>query len=273
MLKHTDEIGFKEESKGILKRSGSIYYLGTLFFIAGIILIILGTLSIMFFQVHYGSENEIVLPIVIYIGLGLMLIALGINIMIYQSRKGYFLSFLGLLLSICSIVIFLLNYQNNWYYPTINYILIFYISGLILLMGNAFGNATIRLINSGTEYKEKKSEKTVYEYSNEEIERDIDEAVKKSLVKAADNIEFNFVNTKKLKVGNSAFASESVVKVHDPITESHTLNQTINPGDREEWGGMGLDKVSMKLAEALDEPHMYKKSWFKGIKNFFRSKF
>lgn len=258
-----------EKSHGILKRSGTVYYLGTLFFIAGIILIVLGVISVMFFQVHYESESGIVLPIVIYIGIGLMLIALGINFMIFQSKKGYIISLVGWILSVISIVIFLLNFESNWYYPTINYILVFYISGLILLMGNAFGNATLRLINPDVTRGGMKAEKITHEYTDEEIERDIDEAVKKSLFKAADEIEFDYVDTKKINIANMASDSESVVKVHDPMDESFKLNQTMNPGDREEWGGMGVDKVSMKLAEALEEPSYHKRSWFEIIKSFF----
>jgi len=276
MVKNQFNNVLQEEKKGILKRSGSIYYIGTLFFIAGIILFIFGTISIMFFQVHYGSESEVVLPIIIYIGLGLMCIAFGINIMIYQSKKGYVFSFLGLGLVICSIILFLLNYENNWYYPIINYVLITYISGLILLMGNAFGNATVRLINSATSRDNTAPVKTKtpkYEYTDEEIERDIEEAVKKSLTKAADDIQFDLVNTKTLKVGNSEFATESVVKVHDPIDESYALNQTINPGEVEEWGGTGIDKASSALAQALQDPIVQKQSWFRHFIRAIKSKF
>ena len=192
--------------------------------------------------------------------------------MIYQTRRGYFITALGIIFSMISIGIFILNYDTNWYYPTISYILITYILGLILLMGNAFGNVTLRLINSGSSAVITESKKQKYEYTDEEIARDIEEAVQKSLEKAADDIQFDLIDTRKLHVGNAAVDSETVVKVRDPIQETHSLNQTINPGEREEWGATGIDKVSDQLAAALQEPEYQRTSFFKTIKNFFKLK-
>lgn len=260
--------GFLEGKQGITRRGESIFYIGTLFFIAGIILLILGSVSVIFFQVHYETESEIVLSIVSFIGVGLLFVALGINCMIHQWKHGTRVSILGLLFIMGSLALFLMNYQNNWYYPTISYILILYILGLILLMGNAFGNVTLLLVSSPKEQSFGPVKETKFEYTEEEIEKDIDDAVKKSLLKAADEIQFDLVDTRKLKVGNADFGSESVVKVKDDMKESYTLNMTIHPEERENWGAPGIDKISSQLADALVESPTQKKTRF--INRFVR---
>jgi len=75
--------GYDVESQEKLSRRGEfIYYIGALFFISGIILLILGTISTMFHQIHYGSDNQVILNVVSFIGSGLILSSLGINLMI-----------------------------------------------------------------------------------------------------------------------------------------------------------------------------------------------
>lgn len=258
------------ETLGITKRGESIFYLGTLFFIAGIILLVLGSISVIFFQVHYETEAEIILSIVSFIGVGLLLLSLGINCMIRQWKHGSFITVLGLFFILVSLVLFLLNYQQNWYYPTISYILIFYTIGLILLMGNAFGNITLFLISSPKEQAFSPINNQKYEYSDEEIAKDIEEAVQKSLLKAADELQFDLINTKQLKVGNAEFGTETIVKVKDDIKESYVLDKTIHPEERENWGAPGIDKISSQLADTLNDSPQTKKSFFQNLLNIFR---
>jgi len=252
-----------EAEKKLSRRGELIYYTGALFFISGIILLILGTISIMFFQIHYESDSQVVLNIVSFFGSGLIILSLGINLMIKQGKKGYAALLIGIIFSVFSIILFLLNYQKNWYYPTISYVLISYIAGLMTLMGNAFGSITVWLIRSNSPQATAKAKKIAREYSDEEIERDIENAVKKSLELAADELQFDLINTKPLKVGNAAFGSETIIKVKDDIKEAHSLEQTRNPGEREIWGGTGIDKTSDLLANALMEKPKIKRSRFK----------
>ena len=271
MLIKKNKNEFLDEKQGFTRRGESIFYVGTLFFIAGIILLILGSISVIFFQVNYKTESEIILTIVSLIGIGLLLVALGINCMIHQWKHGSKVSIFGLLFILGSLVLFLLNFQDNWYYPTISYILIFYIIGLILLMGNAFGNVTLLLISSPKEQSFGSIKETKYEYTDEEIQKDIDEAVKNSLLKAADDLQFDLIDTKKLKVGNADFGSETVVKVKDDMRESHNLNMTIHPEERENWGAPGIDKISSQLANALVESPIQKKSFFNRFVRIFKN--
>lgn len=255
----------------ITRRGESIFYIGTFLFITGTILLIVGAASVIFFKVHYQTESEIILSIVSVIGSGLILISIGINCMIRQRKSGLIISSLGLFFTICSILVFLFNYRNNWYYPTISYVLILYILGLILLMGNAFGNVTLSLISSSKTEPRPSHQKPRYEYTDEDIEHDIEEAMNKSLLKAADELQFDIVTTKKLRVGNAGHGSETIVKVKDDMKETNNLNHTIYPGERENWGAPGIDKTSSQLADVLLEKSQMKKSFLEQFMNFFKT--
>ena len=226
-------------------------------------LLILGTASTIIYQIHYESDSVTIRTVAAFVSVGLIFLSFGLNLMIRQVKRGFFVIGLGLICSFASIGLFLFTYPAKWVYPTINYVLITYIIGLLLLMGNAFGNVTVWLIRMNVPMVESsKSKKQVYEYTDAEIEKDIENAVQKSLEKAADELQFNLIDTRPLKVGNASFGSETVVKVRDDMKESYRLEQTQNPGEREEWGATGIDKASDLLANALSEKPAAKKSRF-----------
>ncbi|MEA3458834.1 MAG: hypothetical protein U9R21_09180 [Candidatus Thermoplasmatota archaeon] len=93
----------------------------------------------------------------------------------------------------------------------------------------------------------------------------------KSLLKAADELQFDLVNTKKLRVGNAEYGSENIVKVKDDMKEINNLNHTIHPGERENWGAPGIDKTSSQLADVLLEKPQMKKSFLEQFMNFFKT--
>ena len=73
-------------SSGILRRGVFVYYVGSLFFIAGIALSALGVAFIMIFKLHYGSTLEEILIIVTFIGVGIILVLTGIIWMLKQKK-------------------------------------------------------------------------------------------------------------------------------------------------------------------------------------------
>ena len=266
MRKNKIDKVYPDENKNLTRKGESIYYIGTLLFIAGSILLAFGAGSIIFYQINYNSETQVVLYTVLLIGIGLLLLSLGINLMVRQNKKSYYAIAFGTILTIISILLFYFNYETNWFYPIISYVLLLYLSGLILLLGNAFGNVTLWLIFNQPQAATTKEKVDMREYTDEEIAKDIDDAIKKSLQRAADEIQFNLADTKKLKVGSAAANSEFIVKVRDDMTEAHSLGQAINPGYREEWGVMGVDKASNQLAEALQHKPVKRK----GFLSFFK---
>ena len=77
------------DSTKLSRRGASIYYLGSAVFAAGIVLIVLGSALVMFFQIHYESEPVEILYTILSIATGIILILVGINLMIRQTKKGY----------------------------------------------------------------------------------------------------------------------------------------------------------------------------------------
>ena len=246
-----------ESNNSITSKGENIYYFGTLLFVTGIILLSIGAAMISIFKIHYESEARLILYTSSFIGIGIISILIGINLMIKQKKKGYLAVSIGTIFSLSGFGMFILNYTNNWFYPTISYILFLYLSGFLILTGNAFGNVTLWLIenkNPTTSSYEPETQKSPKKtYTDEEIQRDIKEAIKKRLSAAADDLKFEIADTKKLKVSKFHRPTEKVVKVKDNIDESTKLKNTINPGSKEEWGSIGVDKASMQLSQTLTE--------------------
>lgn len=242
-----------EESIHVLHRGKAIYYIGSMFFVAGIALLILGSAFIMIFQLHYNSEPEQIFLTTIFMGTGITLILIGINLMIKQSRKGYGIVGTSTIISSIAIIIFSFNYFNNWYYPIISYVLALYIFGFLTLLGNAFANVTLWIIENrpGVEHNFME-EKTTRIYTDEEIQRDIEKATRKSLEAAASQLEFDIFDSGDIKLGKSSPKLRGyVTRIKDDIDEVKNLQQTVNPGTTEKWGSVGIEKASMQLAEAI----------------------
>lgn len=270
-MRSNDDKILKSDDDSLSRRGEAIYYFGTLFFVGGIILIGFASASIMFFQIHYESEARLITDTVTYMGVGLLNVSLGINLMLRQSKKGYLIFSTGSMFAIIAIVSFYFNYETNWFYPTISYILLSYLLGFLLLMGNAFGQVTLWILRKNQEPTQPIPSKVKPNYTDEEIERDIDEAIKKSMKQAADELQFNLDVKPSFKV-STATGSETVVKRKDAMKESNALQQTLHPGSTEEWGGAGVDKASMLLSETLKSESSQKKGFFDIIQNFFTKK-
>ena len=114
------------------RRGDSIYFYGSMLFVIGIILIALGVSFVMIFQIHYGIDFEKVLITTTSIGMGITFVLMGINLVIRQTKKGYYIVGIGLIISIAATIFFILNYGTNWYYPVISYVLGMYICGFLL---------------------------------------------------------------------------------------------------------------------------------------------
>ena len=267
----TNDNKFLKKDEDRLSRKGeNIYYLGTLFFVAGIVLLAFSSASIMFFQVSSVSEARLVIETVTYMGCGLLSVTLGINLMLRQSKKGYLIFSSGFIFAVIGIVLFFLNFETNWFYPMISYILLFYLFGFLLLMGNAFGHVTLWILrkNQDTYNVSSKKAKEQHEYTDEEIQRDIDQAIKQSLQHAADDLQFDIASSSpKFKV-SAGMNSETVVRRRDSGNEAMVLQQTLNPGSTEQWGGAGIDKAASMLADTLNSDSSYKKKFF----HFFKRK-
>lgn len=250
------------ESSGILRRREFIYYLGALIFGSGIALLFIGTALVMIFTVHSRSDPEEIMLTTILVASGIALILIGINTMMRQTKYGKYIMIVSSLLSLIAVLSFVVSYYKNyWYYPLISYVIAFYVIGFALLLGNAFANITVWTIRGKPEITPSGGN-TGKIYTDEEIERDIDEATRKSMELVASELQFEIDDSdlKNIKVGEAFYESRGMVtRVKDDIDESLTLKHTISPSDTEKWGSIGLNKAAMQLSKTLEEPTSEKK--------------
>lgn len=255
-LSDNDSNSTKLSSRGV-----SIYYLGSAVFVIGIGLIIFGTALVMLFQLHYESEPQQILYTVVTIATGITIILIGINLMIRQTKKGYAIVAASTISSALAIFLFATNYLNNWYYPLVGYILGLYVIGFLALLGNSFANVIIWLIGNRPDIILKEGEKPRL-YTDEEIQRDIEEATKKSIETAVAELQFELEDfPDDLVVAKSAPETPgNIIRVKDDINEVLNLRQTMTHGTTEKWGSLGIDKASMQLASTISKEE--KKSGF-----------
>lgn len=261
----------KRENDQLSSRGETIYYFGTLFFVAGIILLTVASASIIFFQINYESSAKLVADTFTFMGLGLVFISFGINLMLKQTKKGYLTFSIGTVFSMIGVFFFYLNFETNWFYPLISYILLSYLFGFLLLMGNAFSHVTLWILRRNQEMMTRKPVQIKKEYTDEEIQKDIDEALKQSFQHSLDNLQFDLKETPSFRVSNAS-DTETVVICKDSMNESMALQQTLNPGTVEKWGGAGIDKASLLLEDSLQTRDLKKKSFLKSIHTFFSKK-
>jgi hypothetical protein len=261
-----------EDSTKLSSRGASVYYLGSTLFVVGILLIILGSILIIFFQIRYGSEPEKILYTISSVATGIILVLIGINLMIKQMKKGYIIIIGSALFSSIAIFLMCINYFNNFRYPLISYIFVLYVIGFLALLANAFASVIVWIIGKGSDYQIKQEEKSRL-YTDEEIQRDIDEATKKSIKIAVDELQFEIEEpTSDILIGKSASRIPgNIIRVKDNISEVLSLKKTLTPCETEKWGSVGIEKVSNQLAKTITHEKK-KKSKFSKINEWLFKK-
>lgn len=260
------------DSTKLSRRGALIYYFGSAVFAAGIVLIVLGSALVMFFQIHYESEPVEIFYTILSIATGIILILVGINLMIRQRKKGYAIVVASVVFSSLAIYLFYANYLHNFYYPLVSYIFGLYVLGFLALLGNAFASVIVWIIGNRPEYQIIGKEKP-HLYSDEEIQRDIEEATQKSLEAAIGQLQFELEDLPKdILVGKSAPKTPgTIIRVKDDIDEVLSLKQTLGEGTTEKFGSIGIDKASLQLAKTISQ-ETKKKGIFGRLKEKFSKK-
>ena len=262
-----------EDSTKLSSRGTSGYYLGSALFVIGIVLIILGSALIIFFQMHYGSDPEDIRYTIIFIATGIILVLIGINLMIKQTKKGYTIIVGSAVISSLAIYLLYTNYFQNFYYPLVSYIFVLYIIGFLALLGNAFASVIVWIIGNRPDYLIKVEEKPRL-FTDEEIQRDIDEATNKSIETAIDELQFDLEETPSdILIGKSAPKTPgNIIRVKDNISEVLSLKQTLTPGETEKWGSVGIEKASKQLAKTITQKKKKKSKFTKIKERLFKKK-
>jgi len=272
---HKDQIIVNDEASpsGLIHRGVLSYYLGSVLFMAGIVLLAIGVSFIMIFKIHYTSLPEEILLTAVFMGVGITLILTGINLMMRQTKYGYCIVGGSAFMSLSALSLFVYAYPYKWYYPLISYVFSLFVAGFLVLMGNAFANVTLKMIGNRLESVVDKEEKMeVKLYTDEEIERDIEEATRKSVEAAVNKLDFTLSDAKDLTLGASCTQERgNIVRVKDDIDEARILKITRNPSETDKWGSIGIDKVSMQLSSALEnQPTIEKDRLVEITKDFER---
>lgn len=260
----------KLKQNRFLHRGELAYNIGSLVFGAGIALLAVGISIAIIFKIHYGSEPEIILISIFFTSLGVSLIPFGLNMMMRQTKYGYPIVCTSLFMSLLAIFIFTFTYPHSWFYPLISYTLALYVFGFLTMVGNAFINVVLRMIEGNSESIELE-ERKIKSYTDEEIKKDIEESLRNSTEIIASELQFKIDGTDNIKLGK-AFNSNcsTIVRVRDDINEAKYLGQTISPGETEKWGSVGIEKDSMLLANALKEKTIKKGRFYTFIEKFIR---
>ena len=251
-----DSLNTKDRDAAKLSSQGaSIYYLGSAVFIIGIVLIVIGSAFVIINQIGYESEKIKVLYTILSIAVGVIMILVGINLMMRQTKKGYAIIGASIVFSALASFLFFTNYLHNFYYPLVSYIFGLYILAFLLLLGNAFASVMVWIISNRPEYQIKIKEKKQHLYTDEEIQRDIEEATQKSLESAVEQLQFELEDLPKdIIVGKTVPESPgTVIRIKDDINEVASLSHTLGPIATEKFGSVGIDKASKQLAETMDQ--------------------
>lgn len=234
----------------ILKRGTLAYYVGSASFASGVVLLAAGVAFVMMQQIHYGSEPEKVILASVTLCVGTTMILAGINMMMRQTRYGYYLVGASAFASLFAILMFAYNFPQEWYYPFINYVIVLYVVGFMVLVGNAFANVVLWMIEIKPEAIARKEAEKIY--TDEEIERDIDEATRKSIELSANELTFKEPSTEDVRLGRAFRETRgTTARFKDDLGEVTRLMNTISPGDRIKSGSAEIESASKNLADVL----------------------
>ena len=155
-------------------KSPSWYYLASLVFLAGLLLSVTGIAFSIYVNLSRISEpGEIRLAFGL-IGAGLAITLAGLNMMIrFRSEYSVYVVIAGFLLSLAAIAGFISIFPDLWYYPNVSYVVAAYTLGIALLVGNSFANVVLNLIEKKPVMRE--------EFSPEEIEREVERVIDESM--------------------------------------------------------------------------------------------
>jgi hypothetical protein len=76
----------------------------------------------------------------------------------------------------------------------------------------------------------------------------------------------------KIKVNNPESTSEVVTKVKDPMSEIQATRKPVQSEQRDSWGAIGLEKISVVLSDVLEKKPTWKHSDKRKKKTLFKRK-
>ncbi len=225
------------------------YYTASLTFLAGIILALIGIgFAVAVNLTRHSDPTQISFTYSI-VAFGLAVSLTGLNLMIKQ-RSVYtnYVIPAGFGLSVLGVLKFALDYPLGWAYPNISYIILLYAGGATILIANSFANAVLNLLEGvPVSIKEEKQP----EYTDEDIEREVDRAIEEStrrIVEFSDSgLRFKDVDTEGFRPSKAFTKSRETTRVKDDVDEVRSL-RNVQSG-KVEVEDDDLDEISDLLKE------------------------
>lgn len=116
-------------------------FVASIAFLVGLVFCMTGLLFAMVSRLSRSSGSEVILTVCFLLGAGILLILAGINVAGIRQRISRSYSFIaGLLLSVTGLLVFTFSFPDNWLYPRVSYVIVFYSLGIFLLLVNIFVN-------------------------------------------------------------------------------------------------------------------------------------
>ncbi|AEA47600.1 DUF7139 domain-containing protein [Archaeoglobus veneficus] len=199
------------------------YYTPSLLFAIGVCLLFIGLLLIGLFRLNRRSEPfEVELTFTI-VGLAVPLALYGINAM-YGFRRYKPATLAGFAATISAVLLFIVLYPENWYYPQVIYVAVLYALGLVLFFSSSFAEAVMRIIEGTKTIRTTYTERKKLE---KKIDTDIDYEEAKIIVPKFEDsaLDLKIVEPKAdIKVGKVLQERRGrVVKIKDTVPEANEL--------------------------------------------------
>jgi hypothetical protein len=238
-------------------KSPSWYYLASLVFLAGLLLSVTGIAFSIYVNLSRISDpGEIRLAFGL-IGVGLAVTLTGLNMMIrFRSEYSTYAVIAGFLLSSAGIAGFIFIYPDLWYYPNVSYVVTAYTVGIALLVGNSFANVVLNLIEKKPVMREEFSPEEI----EKEVERVIDESMRRIIEFSDSGLRFRDVDTAGFRLGRTFDEKRGEMRViGDSVPEVEALRLlktgTIEVDDKE------IDTDSKLLKEVISREEDRKKGF------------
>nr|WP_048086574.1 hypothetical protein [Ferroglobus placidus] len=227
----------------------SKYYMGSLTFIFGIIVVFAGIIfAISVKLTRYSEPYQIKLTYGL-VGFGFAVALFGLNQMV--KRRIQYSSYVvisGLLLCIFGLLEFIFFFPQNWRYPYVSYVVFPYVIGSALLIGNAFANSILNLIEGKPVIETK-------QLTEEEIEREVEKVISESMDKivklSESDLKFKDIKIDGFKPSRSFFERKEIVVEKDDIEEAEILKRIIT--NKVEVEDREIDENSKLLRETMRE--------------------
>lgn len=116
--------------------------IGLFLFLSGIVISLIGVVFAISVKLTRYSGNIEVITTFSLLATALVLFISGINLTLINQNDEKYLTIVGIVLSIGSVIYFILYYPENWLYPRIVYIILGYLSGIYLISGRLFYKIT-----------------------------------------------------------------------------------------------------------------------------------